>query len=118
VISRRALFDELVKIGEDAERHLNEAPAPKPQSSWKRVGSAVARSALGLGAGFGAADYLANVRFPHLFKPGPSGVSNPRKALLMIGLPIGAGLGTMLGDRYRRQMDKEMFGEQGIPQKR
>jgi hypothetical protein len=107
--SREALFDELVKIGEAAEK---KAPKKKGFGNALRIaGAGAAGTAAGMGLGHGAV---------HLVNKASKGLSIPRKSqhaipkgsmkhkVLTIGLPIGAGLGATLWGRARQKTQKNL----------
>ena len=105
--SREALFDELIKIGEVAEKGEERHHGLKNALRYGAAGAA------GVGAGM-AAGYGVTELAPRLFKAKkpvyPRG-SLPHK-VVTIGLPIGAGLGATLWSKYRQKMHEKLHGTQ------
>ena len=100
--AQSALLDELVKIGDDAEKRLSNKQ--RIRQALKTIGFAGA----GAGIGYGIAEGL-EAAIPRLFlakKPVTKGMLQAAK----ITLPILGMAGGILGSRYRRHMDEEMFG--------
>src|ERR1051325_4643951 len=92
---RGALFDELVKIGQD---HSKKKPEPHPV---KEVAKGILAASIGAGLGNAAAESLV-VAFPNTFlKPTPF-----KRSLVKITLPTVGAIGTMMAARkYRNAMD-------------
>jgi hypothetical protein len=96
------LLDELVKIGEDAQKRRSN------KQQILNAAKAIGLAGLGTGAGYGLSVGLQKA-FPKFFlakKP----VSQKMLSAAKIGLPILGFAGGILGSRYRSEMDKEMFG--------
>lgn len=103
MISRAALFDELVKIGADAAR--------KDQEPKKGIGTALRAMAVGAAGGalgYGAAA-LAGKHFRFFHSP-----NEQRLARAKIIIPILGGTVAMLADRYRHHMNKQYSRVRGF----
>lgn len=104
--TKRALFDELVKIAE-------QAPAePKKQGLGKAL-RAMGVGAAGLGIGYGLSE-LAVRKLPFFQTASASLAPEAAQALLAqratarkIILPILSGVAVMLADRYRQHMNEQ-----------
>jgi hypothetical protein len=101
-ISRVALFDELVKIGEAAEDKHKEL-----KNALKHIAAGTAGIGLGTAAGYGVTELAP--RFFKAKKPVYPKGSLPHKAITL-GLPIATGLGATLWSRYRQKMNERMRG--------
>ena len=93
--SQKALFEELVKIGEDAEGYVQQ-PA-----TWKRVGKGILAASLGSGLGYGGAKAL-EAAFPKTFSP----TSDKKVLAARIALSLLGGGSFILADRYRNLMNQ------------
>lgn len=103
MINHRALLDELVKIGEDAEQ--GSANRDRLVSALKTIGLA----SLGAAAGHGAAGLAETVfpKFMHAAKP----VQPAYVKAVQIGLPILGGLSLSLGNKYREKVTQGISGK-------
>jgi hypothetical protein len=98
MISRTALLDELVKIGEESIKKEE-----KKDTRRRSIGPAL--RAMAVGAGGGAIGYaLAHLMSQHPFykNPHPGNLTAAK-----IILPILGGTATMLADRYRQKMNEQ-----------
>lgn len=102
MINHRALLDELVKIGEDAEQHSS--GRDKLVGALKTIGLA----SLGAAAGHGAASLVETAfpKFMHAQKPVQAGYVKA----VQIGLPILGALSLSLGSKYREKVTEGLFG--------
>lgn len=99
-VALEGLCDELTKIA---------AEKAKPSAhTWKDTATAIGSGVLGAGLGYGAVD-LAIAKVPvvrkFLTQSGPN-----RAMAAKVILPIMGGAALMLADRYRRNMDRGLFG--------
>jgi hypothetical protein len=92
-----ALLDELVKIGEDAEK--TESNKDRVLKALGTIGIAAAGGALGHGAGIALRRY---------YPPPTKGVLRT----VQIGLPILGGIGVALGGRYQKEIREGLFGKE------
>lgn len=102
MINHRALLDEIVKIGEDAQQ--SSSRRDQLVGALKTIGIA----SLGTAAGVGAAG-LAETMFPkfmHAAKPVRPGYVKA----VQIGLPILGAIGLSLGNKYRQKVDEGLNG--------
>jgi hypothetical protein len=92
-VERRALFDELVKIAEEAP--------PKKEHGFGKALRAMGTAAAGGAVGFGTAELLAR-KMKFFNQPNES-----RARAARIILPILSGTAVMLADRYRKRLNDE-----------
>lgn len=103
--SREALFDELVKIGEKAEKDSKGL-----KNALKHGLAGAAGVGTGMAAGYGTMHVLEK-GFPGVFTPKkPVHISKLKRHILTKGLPIGAGLSATLWSRYRKKMQNKLQG--------
>lgn len=112
VDTKRALFDELVKLAEQSPAD----PAPPAPSQKAGVGKALRAmgvGAAGLGLGYGLSE-LAVRKLPffsaipsHLPPDAAQKLMAQRATARKIILPIMSGVAVMLADRYRQHMNEQ-----------
>jgi hypothetical protein len=102
--ARGALFDEIVKIGADADSFRERHPV---LNALKQTGIA----ALGTGAGLGGAYALEQTSLGQKILKAKKPASVRTLRGVQIALPILGALALTLGSRYRREMDKQLFGD-------
>ena len=108
--TKRALFDELVKLAEKAPAEVQEEPK---KGGLGKALRAMGVGAAGLGLGYGLSE-VAVRRMP-FFNTVPSSLGPEAAQKLMaqratarkIILPILTGVAVMLGDRYRQHMNEQ-----------
>lgn len=104
--SREALYDELVKIGEDAEHSKG------LKNALKHIAVGTAGVGAGALAGHGITKLVEHVRPGTIIpkKPVPGPHTKIHQAI-RYGLPIGAGLSATLWSRYRQKMHDKLHGK-------
>lgn len=103
VISRTALLDELVKIGE-----RKKAPVKQEKGGITRALAAMGAGAAGMGVGLGLS-HVAEKTLPFYNQPHAGRIPASR-----IILPIVGGMAAMMAERYRQKMNEEYSGTRGF----
>lgn len=107
--TKRALFDELVKLAEQAPTEKQ----PQQKGNLGKALRAMGVGAAGLGIGYGLSELAVrkmpffNVPPPHLPPDAAQKLMAQRATARKIILPILSGVAVMLGDRYRQHMNDE-----------
>ena len=105
-ISRAALFDELVKIGEASVSPTPGARQEEPKKGPGHAVKAILAAGAGSALGYGAAELLAR-KLPYFQTPGSPEVLAKRVRAAKIILPILSGGAVILADRYRNAMERQ-----------
>ena len=109
---REGLFDELIKIGEEAPATLQSAVKPTPDSKtkFKRWAKMALVGAAGTGAGTAAYMTADKYLFPHIAKLTKDLSPNTKKLLLSGGISattmISALAAKAYADRHKKEMDR------------
>ncbi len=105
-ISRAALFDELVKIGEASAPPIQQPQESTPKKGPGHAVKAILTAGAGSALGYGAAELLAR-KLPYFQAPGSPEVLAKRVRAAKIILPILSGGAVILADRYRHAMERQ-----------
>lgn len=104
--SREALFDEIVKIGEAADKDRKDL-----KNAIKHIAAGSAGVGAGAAAGYGAV-HLLEKGFPgHVIPRKPVKLGPRKKMFLTKGIPIAAGVGATLWARHRQKMQESLHGK-------